>query len=243
MKNDTVAAVIIFFLGLFLYTRFIGPIPFSVTSVTTQKTDFFSVTGEGKATQIPDIATVNVGVQAQGETVNQVQQDINKKINSISDAIKKLGIDGKDIKTSNYTISPMYDYRVSPQRITGYQANTNLTVTVRDLPKANSVIDAATANGANSVSSASFDISDKSKAENEARTKAVAGAKKKAEDAARIAGFRLGRVINYQESFGGLPRPIPLMAKAEGGVANAPTQIEPGQNEVQIDVTLSYEIL
>ncbi len=242
MRTDFVPAVVVFFVGLFLYGKFVGPIPFSVTSVTTQKTDFFSVTGEGKATQVPDVATVNVGVQSQGNSVQQVQQDINQKINAISDAIKKLGIDAKDIKTSNYNVSPMYDWRVTPQKITGYQANTNLTVTIRDVAKANSVIDAATANGANTVSGVSFDISDKSKAENEARAKAVASARKKAEDAAKIAGFKLGRVVNYQENFGGVPRPIPMMAKAEGLGGGAPTQVEPGSNEVTIQATLSFEI-
>ena len=243
MKNETIAAVIVFFVGLFVYTKFVGPIPFSVNSVTTQKTDFFSVSAEGKSTQVPDVASVTVGVQVQGSTVSQVQQDMNKKINAIADAIKKLGIDAKDIKTANYTVSPMYDYRVTPQRITGYQANTNLAVTIRDIPKANSVVDAATANGANSVSGVSFDISDKTKAQNEARATAVAQAKKNAEDAAKIAGFRLGRLVNYQESFGGQNRPIPMLAKAEGLGAGEPTQVEPGSNEVIVDVTLSYEIL
>lgn len=241
--KQSLAVLIAFFVGFFLYTKFVGPIPFSINQVTTQKTDTFSVTGTGKSTQVPDIAVVNAGVQAQGASVQAVQQEMNKKINAVSDAVKKLGLDTKDIRTSNYNISPMYDYRIQPQRITGYQANTNLTVTIRDIAKANSVVDAATTAGANSVSGVSFDISDKSKAENEARTQAVAQAKKKAEDAAKIAGFRLGRVINYQEDFGGIIRPIPMMAKAESGVTNVPTQIEPGENEIQIDVTLSYEIL
>lgn len=247
MYNDCMRAgaptLILFFLLLFAYTKLAGPIPFSVTSVTTTKTDTFSVAGEGKAMVTPDIAIVNVGVTAQGATVKQVQQELNAKINAVSDAIKKLGVDAKDIQTSNYSIYPNYDFQSGGQRITGYQANSNLTIKVRDIDRTNSVIDGATANGANQVGGISFDVDDKTKAQNEAREEAVAEAKRKAADAARIAGFTLGRVINYTETFGDEARPIPMLERAVGapGVSE-PTQVEPGTTEVRVVVTLSFQI-
>lgn len=241
--KQTAGLIIFFFLALFAYTKLAGPIPFSVTSVTTTKTDTFSVTGEGKVMVAPDIAVVNAGVQAQGPTVKTAQDQLNRAINAVSDAVKKLGIDNRDIQTTNYTISPTYDYNSGRQRITGYQASSTLAIKIRDIDRANSVIDAATAAGANQVGGVSFDVDDKTKAQNEARQKAVAQAKQKAKDAARIAGFTLGRIINYSENFGGEPRPMPLMAKAEGlGGAGVPTQIEPGSSEVSVTVTLSFEI-
>ncbi len=243
MRKDLAGLVVIFFLALFTYTKLAGPIPFSVTSVTTTKTDTFSVSGEGKATVAPDIAVVNVGVTAQGTTVKQVQQELNTKINAVSTAIKKLGVNEKDIQTSNYSIYPNYDFQQGRQRVTGYQASSNLTIKVRDIDKANNVIDAGTANGANQVSGISFDIDDKTKVQNEAREKAVAEARRKAQDAARIAGFKLGRVINYSESFGGEPRPVPMLEKAVGIPAGMePTQVEPGTTEVSVVVTLSFQI-
>lgn len=89
-----------------------------------------------------------------------------------------------------------------------------------------------------------FEVDDKTKAENEARQKAVAEAKAKAENAARVAGFSLGKIVNYNESFGGYPGPIPMMVKAEGmgGADRAPTQIETGSSQIVITVSLSYEI-
>ncbi|OGG23698.1 hypothetical protein A3A79_00620 [Candidatus Gottesmanbacteria bacterium RIFCSPLOWO2_01_FULL_43_11b] len=242
MKSSA-PTLVLFFLLLFAYTKLVGPIPFSVTSVTTTKTDTFSVTGSGKMTVVPDIAVINVGVTSRGATVKAAQQQLNSKINAISDAIKKLGVSEKDIQTSNYSIYPNYDFQTGGQRVSGYQASSNLTVKIRDIEKANSVIDAATAAGANQVSGVSFDVDDKTKAENEAREKAVTEARKKATDAARIAGFKLGRVINYSESFGGEPRPIPLMEKAVGAPDDSvTTQVEPGTNEVVVTVTLSFEI-
>lgn len=85
-------------------------------------------------------------------------------------------------------------------------------------------------------------MDDKIKAENEAREKAVADAKKKAETAAKIAGFKLGRIINYSEGTADFPRPIPLRAIGTTEMASDITQVEPGSTEIIITVTLSYEI-
>lgn len=242
--KDIAGAVVLFFVLLFAYTKLAGPIPFSLHSVVTQKTDTFTVSGEGKVTIVPDIALVQVGVTSQGPTVTRVQQDLNAKINAMSEAIKKLGVDAKDIKTSYYNISPTYDYSSDNQRITGYQANSNLTIKVRKIDNANAVIDAATAQGANQVGGVSFDVDDKTKAENQAREAAVADAKSKADAAAKAAGFTLGRVINYSEGGGAGPRPIMYDAdeKLSMAASGVPTQVEPGSSEVTVNVTLSYEI-
>ncbi|MCX6793925.1 MAG: SIMPL domain-containing protein [Candidatus Gottesmanbacteria bacterium] len=242
MKNFA-GAVIVFFIALFAYTKLAGPIPFTITSVTTNKTDTFSVTGEGKVSVPPDIALVSAGVQAQGATVKIVQDQLNKNMNAVSAAVKAEGVDSKDIKTSGYNINPMYDYTAGSQRITGYQASSNLTIKVRAIDHANAVIDAATASGANQIGGITFDVDDKTAAQNQAREKAVADAKSKAENAARIAGFSLGKIINYSEDFGNAVRPIPMLAKADmAGGGGVPTQIETGTNEITVTVTLSYQI-
>lgn len=232
-----------FFILLFSFTKIFGPIPFSVNSVTTTKSDTFNVSGEGKVSAAPDVAFVTVGIVANGATVKATQDRINAAINKVSEALKSLGVDEKDIKTTNYNISTDYDYTGGPQRIKGYSASTNLSIKVREIDKINEVIDAATASGANQVGGIGFDIHDKHKLENEAREKAVADAKEKGENAAKIAGFRLGRIVNYSENFGGYPIPIALRAQGAAEVIDAKaTQVEPGSNEIVVNVTLSYEI-
>ena len=238
-----IAPIIIFFILLFIYTKIAGPIPFSVNSITTTKSDTFNVSGEGTVAAKPDIATLNVGIQAQSSTVKAAQDQINSAINKVSEAIKKLGVDQKDIQTTNYNINPNYDFQGNIQRITGYSASTNLTIKVRNIDLVNQVIDEATANGANQVGGISFDVDDKSKLEDEARQKAVAAAKKKAESAAKIAGFKLGRMVNYSENFEGGLRPIPLRISAGAPeVQKLETAVEPGSSEIKVIVTLSYEI-
>ena len=233
-----------FFILLFTFTKLFGPIPFAVTSVTTTKSDTFNVVGEGKVSIPPDVALINVGVQAQASTVKEAQEQLNSNINRVSEAIKKLGIDQKDIQTTNYSISPNYDFRSGSQKITGYMTSSNLSIKIRQIDKVSEVIDEATASGANQVGGISFEVDDKVKAENEARQKAVDEAKRKAEQAAKIAGFKLGRIINYNENFGGFPIPMPLRAMSAGAVEEStPTQVEPGSSEITVTVTLSYEIL
>lgn len=235
--------ILSFFIVLFIYIKLAGPIPFSVNSVTTQKSTTFDVTGEGKATIKPDIASITAGIQVQSSSVKGAQDQINSVINKVSEAIKQAGVDAKDIQTSGYNIYPSYDYTSGTQRITGYNANTNLLVKIRNLDNVNEVIDAATASGANQVSGLSFSVDDKTKVEAQARQKAVEEAKKKAEGAAKIAGFKLGRIINYSENFQGGIRPVPIMMETTKAVGAPATQVEPGSSEVEISVTLSYEIL
>lgn len=233
----------LFFVLLFLFLRLVGPLPLTINSVTTTKTQTFNVTGEGTATAKPDIATITVGVQADDNTVADVQNQLNTNINKVTSAIKNLGVKDQDIQTSNYNISPNYNYLSGNQKIQGYSASTNLVIKIHDLSKVNQVIDAATSNGANQVGGVSFDVSDKAQAEDQARQQAIDQAKQKAQDAARIAGFKLGRLINYSEDFGQQLVPLPMMGvAADKAVASPSTQVQPGSNEIQVTVTLSYEI-
>lgn len=240
--SSTASTLLIFFILLFAYTKLVGPIPFQVNSTSTTKSTTFDVTAEGKSSSKADSANISAGVSATGSTTKEVQDKINSTINKVSEAIKALGIDSKDIQTSNYNVNPTYDYRDGSQKITGYSANTNLIIKVKNIEKAGQVIDAATTAGANNVNNLGFDTADKTAAENEARTKAVAAAKKKAEDAAKIAGFRLGNIVNYSENFGGFGGIRPLMVGGADKAAAPSTNLEPGSNDVVINVTLSYEI-
>lgn len=228
-----------FFILLFLYTKLSGPIPFVVDSVTTNKDQTFNVLGEGEVAVKPDLAVLNVGIQASGNSVAIAQDKVNSVINQVSGALKKLGINEADIQTANYSVNPEYDYSAGKQSITGYQANTSLSIKVRNIEKINTVIDSATNSGANQIGNITFDVEDKQKFEDEARKKAVENAKNKALMVAKTAGFSLGRLINYSESF--QPGP-PSFRDAIGASEKAQTSIEVGSNNIKVIVTLGYEI-
>ncbi len=204
------------------------------------------VTGEGKATAIPDIAKVSAGIQDSGTSLTQVQDSVNKKSQSLVSALKKLGIDDKDIKTTSYNIYPESDYESNPPKITGYRVSIDYEVTIKNIDKVNEALVTVTGAGANLVGNVSFDLSDEAetKALNEARGDAVEKAKKSAESLAKVSGVTLGKIVNISESQAGAPRPVMLLDKAvgSGGGEPATPEIQPGVTEVNLSVSLSYEI-
>lgn len=250
--------VVFILLSLFVYTKLAGPIPFSVTSTTTQKSDSFSVTGEGKASIKPDKATVRLGVVADGATADIAKNKMNEVINNVTAQLKALGIAEKDIKTENISVNENYDNRpvqvdkvdasTPPvrdpnSRATSYRANTNLVITANQIDLANKAIDVGSKNGINQLGGVEFDNADKSAAENEARIKAVADAKAKADTAAKAAGFSLGKIINYSEGRNGSsPMAYGKAMDAQTNAGNTRTELNPGENEVVMSVTLSYEV-
>jgi hypothetical protein len=242
-----IGAVIVFFVLLFVFAKWGPAINFNTTSQT--KGEPFVVTGEGKVFVTPDIAKVTVGIQENGSSLKTIQDNVNKKSKALTDAIEKLGVDKKDIRTVSYNLYPQYDYSTSTtNRIVGYQISTNYEIKVRDFDKVNDVLVTATSVGANAIGSVSFDINDdteKTKLQ-EARDLAVTEAKTKAEGLSKAAGITLGKIINISENQGSNEiRPLSAMGLG-GGVTldktvTAPS-VQAGQTEIDVTVSLSYEV-
>jgi uncharacterized protein YggE len=218
---------------------------FPVNSVVTQKTDLFTVSGEGKVTVVPDTGVVELGITSNKSSVKTAQTEANTVINNITQALKNLKIDEKDIKTSNYAVFPQYDYQTVGGRITSYQVTASLTVTVREIDKINDVVDAATSNGANTIGGIQLtvDESQKKKLLQQARDEAVKEAKEKATSLARSAGISLGKIVNVVEApADNFPRPMMYAKEAAlGGGGDSGTQIQPGSTDITTSVTLFYE--
>jgi hypothetical protein len=203
-----------------------------------------SVSGEGKVTSKPDMGVITLAVVAQGKTVKAVTQDGNTRMTAITDAVKKFGIDPKDLVTSSYNLYPRYAYPDnSAAVITGYELNQGLTVKVRKLEDVDDVLDGAITAGANQVGQLSFEIDEDSALMKEARGKAFADAKKKADEMTAAAGVRLGRVVTFSEGGGYNPPPVyyDMMAGAKAESSMAPS-IEPGSQELNVTVSVTYEI-
>lgn len=238
-------AVIIFFILLFFFAKFGPKIPLSIT--TQEKGQPLIVEGTGKITVTPDIAKVTVGITENGQILKNVQDEVNKKSKTLTDALKKLGIDEKDIKTTSYNVYPQYDYTTPNSRITGYQISTSYQVTIKDFDKINDVLVAATAAGANTTGGIAFEVNDETKNEKlqEAREKAVGKAKEKAQGLAKAAGINLGKIINISETQSGNEiRPMYATKDAVGlgGGVPTPADVQPGETELSVTVSLSYEI-
>lgn len=232
---------LIIFILLFLFLKLFSPLPLNINSITTSKSDSFSVSGKGEVASPPDTALISLGVTATGPTVKASQDSLNTSINKVTDAVKTAGISTTDIQTQNYNLNPNYDFG-SGQKITGYSASSNLQVKVRDLSRVNTVLDAATSSGANQVGGIIFTIDNPIKFQDKARDKAITQAKNRAEAAAKAAGFQLGRIVNYSENLNGSPVPIPMMARDIMAKTATSTELQPGSNTISVEVFLSYDI-
>lgn len=237
------AAVGITLVGLLLVKELNISYPVRVT--TTQASDL-SVVGEGKVEVVPDQASLDAGILvANASTVEAAQKEINDKNNAIIVALEKLGVDKKDIKTSNYSVNPNQDYNPGVGgRITGYTGNVTVTVTIRDTALVSEISQAVTTAGANQVYNVQYTVNNPEKFREEARNKAIENAKQQAQALADSLGIRLGKVVNVVEStpngqgFGPMYREV---ANLDGmGGANAPT-LQPGTQEITSVVTLYFE--
>ena len=163
-------------IALFLIKQLDIFYPISVTNRAVSAE--LSVVGEGKVDVVPDTANVQAGITAEDKTVQEVEGKINEINNKIVSALERLGIDKKDIKTSNYSINPSYDFTPNGRNnISGYTGNASLVITVRKQELVSQVITAATEAGANQVYNSGFTVDDPSKYREEARNKAIQNAK------------------------------------------------------------------
>lgn len=234
------------FILFYVFAKLFGTIPLSINSVTT--TDLFTVQGEGEATAIPNTAHINLGVTKTAETVLKAQQQTNEAVSKIIADLKKLGIEDKNIKTTNYSVNPNYDFSKKREEISGYTVTENLEVKIKPIDKANKVLDLATEDGANLVGGINFVLDDKTQKELEEKSRrdAINNAREKAKSISQAANIRLGRIVSVYESPFPIFEPKIALDKEQyvvGGRGGEPSQLPPGQNTVRITITLNYETL
>lgn len=204
-----------------------------------------SITVPGTATVLvePDVASVRLGVDIIRDTAGAARESAAKTMTDVLAAVLKMGVARRDVRTALVSLSPTIDYSAKGEaRVTGYQVNNTISVTLRNLDKAGALIDAALGAGASTLDSLDFQLADPTLAADEARTAAMVDARRRATTIARAAGAKLGRVIAATEGerfAGPAPMPIARMAmKAE----SASTPVESGSQEISVSLTVSFAL-
>lgn len=229
--------------GFYVYGKHLDRTPTTVAPGT------ISVTGEGKIAISPDIAEMSFGVTTGVQATAKAASDkVAKDMEKILAAVKATGVEDKDITTESFYLNPSYDWTDGRQRLRGYEATQSLRVKVRDLTKVGDVLTAATDNGANQAGGVSFTLEEPEAKKDEARTEAIANAKKKAEALATQLGQTLGDVQSFSESGGGWYPPVMYAAREEaygvgGGSADAAKAVMPaGEQDLTVTVNITYEL-
>jgi len=215
-----------------------------------------SVAGVGEVVAVPDIASVSFAVVEQAKTVAGAQSNSTVKINITIDALLALGIEERDIQTTNYNAYPRYEYfnqtctqfscpPEGRQTIVGYEVRQSITVKIRDIEKAGDVLSAVGASGASDISGLSFMIDNEEEKLREARKIAIDDAREQAEILARDLDVKIVGIVGFNES-GNFPVPMYAfkdMAVGMGGSAESSVpRLPTGENKIVSSVMITYEI-
>lgn len=236
-----------------------GTYPFPPSS---QQTGLW-VNGEGKATYVPDIAVLSLGIEAQEKTVAQAQNAARDAMSKVLAALKTKNVAEKDIRTQTFNIQPVKQwlepvpiprgapepqYKPPPKEvIIGYRVSNTVTVKIRKIDDAGPIIDAVASAGGDltRINSIGFTIEDAAPFRAQAREKAVKDAMAKAQQIASAAGVTLGKVTYITESGGFVPK-VSDVRSFGGAMAlsteAAPTPISPGEVELSVSVQMVFEM-
>lgn len=194
----------------------------------------------------PDIATIGAGVTTEAATATEALRQNSAEMEKVIARIKALGIAERDIQTTGINLNARYDYDQQSQRqvFRGYQASNRVSVILRKIDEAGSVLDALVAAGATDLSGPSFGIDDDEPAKAEARKRAVARAEAQARSYAAMLGYEGARVLAISESMSGSgPMPERIKVTASRLQAAAAPPVQPGMVSAGISVTITYELV
>lgn len=203
-----------------------------------------AVSGEGRAEAIPDMAHITIGITAQAETAAEALAQASASVRDTLDRLDAAGIAPRDRQTTGLSLQPVWDYgrnTNAPPRITGFTAQNGVAVRLRDLSLLGGLLDAVVSGGANRLDGLRFAVAEPQPLLDEARRRAVADARRRAELYAGAAGVTLGQVLSISEGGGGGPI-MPLMRAEMSMASDSAVPIAKGEVELSARVEMIFAI-
>lgn len=216
-------------------------LPLSATAEPAKRT--ISLAASGTVRAAPDIVSITTGVTSEGQTAQAALSKNTQAMTEVVGTLKEAGIEPKDIQTTNFAVSPVYEQKKDGQAafITGYRVSNQVHITVRDTKKLGDVLDKVVQAGANQVGSIGFDIAEPEKLKDEARKLAMRNASDNARLYADAAGVELGPVVTITEEDGMTPRPYKARA-ATMMAESSPVPVEGGTLSVEAKIRVTWEL-
>jgi uncharacterized protein YggE len=237
MRNAVIAALL---LGALSWTAPAAAQQASISqSIAGTRLD---VSATGEVSRVPDVAVISAGVVSRAPTATAAMQDAADRMSRVLAALKRAGVDERDIQTGSINLNPEYRYadNQAPQLV-AYSSSNTLNIKFRDIRNSGKILDALVSEGANQINGPNLTIDKPEAALDEARAKAIAIGRARAELYARSLGLRVARVVAVSESGGYAavpPAPMPMMARMEA----ASTKIEPGEQKLQVNLAMTFEL-
>lgn len=203
-----------------------------------------AVNGTGSVTANPDVAYINIGVHTENVDPKVALSSNTAQAQDVIDAIKAIGVAEEDIQTSNFYVSPSYQYGPNGETLgTTYIVDNTVYVTVRDLSSLGEMLETVVTSGANNINGITFDILDKDSLASEARKKAVENAQAQAQDIAGAAGVELGELMYVNVYYSGTTYPQ-YEGKGGGGAysTDLSVPVSAGKMVITAEVNMTYKI-
>lgn len=216
--------------------------PAASTPVESKPSRSMSVSGTGTVSLVPDIASINIGVHTEADLVNDALSENTAQANAIASILQALGVEEKDIQTSNFNVYPAdrYDPMTGQVQSRYFVVDNTVTVIVRDLSSLGEVLSAVVDAGANNIYGISFDIEDRDAAVAQARLLAIQNAKEKAQEIADAAGVELGDLLSINV-YGGVT-PVTYYDAKGGAYAESAVPVSAGTLTISMECNLTYEL-
>lgn len=231
----------------------IPPAPVNSIQYSSFSQNTIQVNSSEKVTVTPDIAEVIYAVRTESKDAASCQQKNSEDINMVIELLKSLGIAETSIQTSDYYMHPIYNYSGNTQKITGYEATASLTVSNLPIDNLGNILTQSVNAGINNIQSITYQSSKYDEGYQEALKLAVNSAKAKAEALAEAGGCSIGGVLNIVENsnygearytdnaLAGLMSSTPQF-REEMKMADSSTNIMPGEIDVEVNITVEYQI-
>ena len=245
MKHICLAALALGAAGAPAFTQpAIAQSPVVAPLVQTISGTRLDVSATGEVSRVPDVAIISAGVQTRSTTATGALSQNATRMERVREALKAAGIADRDIQTSNISLNPEYRYVENvPPRLTGYTASNQVNVRFRDIANTGRILDALVAQGANQINGPNLTIDKPEAALDEARANAIAVGRARADLYARALGMRVVRLLSITEGGGHGSPPVIMMTGTRGAaVAQADSKIDPGEQQLQVTVAMSFEL-
>lgn len=219
------------------------------------------ITGTGKTSAVPDVSTISFTIRSQSATddTRTLQEDIAKKADSVFAKLREIGIEDKDIQTTNYSVNPKYSYRdcynkpdpCESRYVSGYEASESVDIKVRDTANVSKVLDILAEDKITEVYGPNFTVDDMEAVKDVARDLAIKDAKEKADVLAKSLGVKIKRIVSFNEDggYGGVypvyydsVKQSSAMGVNEYARVESGANIQEGEREVVSNISIVFQI-
>lgn len=211
-----------------------------MTSAIAQQKPSVNVNGVGEVVVVPDEVTVTLSVENEAKTAEAAKKENDAVVDDVLDLTKKLGIKQNDVQSQYVRLYKSVDYKT---KVATYRATQTIAVKLRDLKKYDAVMSQLLESGVNGIQGVSFSSSKQDEYESQARKKAIADAKKKAEEYVSALGQNIGPAIQITENGASAPQPMPVMRMSKMMESDVQETLAPGEMTITSTVSVSFVLL